>query len=86
MWKYGDITIREHSSWTDNNGIQHPRNWHIWSADEKAAHGLKEVTPETPPDSRLYNWSMDRDGKINSTAKSLTDVTDDDGRVNRGVK
>ena len=86
MWKYGDITIREHSSWTDNNGIQHPRNWHIWSADEKAAHGLKEVTPSTPPDSRLYNWSMDRDGKINSTAKSLTDVTDDDGRVNRGVK
>ena len=81
MWKYGSKTIREHKSWVDDNGITHPRNWHIWSADEKAAAGLTEVTPETPPDSRLYNWSMDSDGKITSTAKELgdIDVVDENG-------
>tara|TARA_R100000995_G_scaffold84161_2_gene62036 strand:- start:2660 stop:3214 length:555 start_codon:yes stop_codon:yes gene_type:complete len=74
MWKYGDQTIREHRAWTDNDGIQHPRNWHIWSADEKAAAGLTEVTPETPPDSRLYTWSQNADGTISKKAKSLADV------------
>ena len=78
MWKYGSKTIREHKSWVDDNGITHPRNWHIWSADEKAAAGLTEVTPETPPDSRLYNWSMDSDGKITSTAKALDDINEVD--------
>ena len=81
MWKYGSKTIREHKSWVDDNGITHPRNWHIWSVAEKEAAGLTEVTPETPPDSRLYNWSMDSDGKITSTAKELgdIDVVDENG-------
>ena len=75
MWKYGNKTIRENKSWVDDNGIQHPRNWPIWSADEKAAAGLTEVTPETPPDSRLYNWGYQADGvTISSTAKSLDDA------------
>ena len=81
MWKYGSKNIREHKSWTDDNGITHPSNWHIWSAADKEAAGLTEVTPETPPDSRLYNWSMDSDGKITSTAKELgdIDVVDENG-------
>jgi len=75
MWKFGSKTIREHKSWVDDNGITHPRNWHIWSADEKAAAGLTEVTPETPPDSRLYTWGYQADGvTISKTAKSLTDI------------
>jgi len=84
MWKYGSKTIREGRSWTDDNGITHPRNWHIWSADEKAAAGLTEVTPETPPDSRLYTWGYQTDGvTISKTAKSLTDVglVDSDGNA-----
>ena len=82
MWKYGSKTIRENKAWTDDNGITHPRNWPIWSADEKAAAGLVEVTPETPPDSRLYTWGYEADGvTISSTAKSMTDinVVDDNG-------
>ena len=99
MWKYGERSIREHRAWVDNNGITHPQNWHIWSADEKAAHGLKEVTPETPPDSRLYHWAYQSDGvTISKTAKSLIDVDvvdengdpvlDDDGNqvIAPGVK
>ena len=82
MWKYGNKTIRENKAWTDDNGITHPRNWHIWSAAEKEAAGLVEVTPDSPPDSRLYTWGYQADGvTISATAKSLTDinVVDDNG-------
>jgi hypothetical protein len=75
MWKYNGRVIREGQSWTDDNGIQHPSNWNIWSADEKAAAGLTEATPETPPDSRLYTWGYQADAvTISKIAKSLTDV------------
>ena len=98
MWKHNGRTIREFKSWVDDSGITHPKNWHIWSADEKAAAGLTEIVEETPPDSRLYNWSMGSDGKITKTAKSLADVNEVDGNgdpllneegkqvVTRGVK
>jgi len=82
MWKYSGRTIRDNKSWTDDNGITHPKNWHIWSPSDKAAAGLTEVTPETPPDSRLYTWGYQADGvTISKTAKSMTDVglVDDDG-------
>jgi len=85
MWKYGEQTIRENRAWTDDDGIQHPRNWHIWSAEEKAAAGLAEVTPETPPDSRLYTWSQNADGTINKKAKALNDTGSGDDLV-KGVK
>ena len=75
MWKYGNKVIRENKSWVDDNGITHPRNWPIWSAAEKEAAGLVEVTPETPPDSRLYTWGYQADGvTISSTAKNLDDA------------
>ena len=84
MWKYGSKTIREGRSWTNDDGVTHPSNWHIWSPSEKAAAGLTEVTPETPPDSRLYTWGYQADGvTISKTAKSLTDVglVDSDGNA-----
>ena len=84
MWKYSGRIIKEHKAWTDDNGITHPRNWHIWSPSDKAAAGLTEVTPETPPDSRLYTWSYKADGvTISKTARSLTDVglVDGDGNA-----
>ena len=74
MWKYGSKVIRENKGWTDDNGITHSRQWVIWSADEKAAAGLTEITPETPPDSRLYHWSQNSDGTLTSSAKNLDDV------------
>ena len=73
MWKYGNRTIRPGKGWVDDNKVRHPSNWHIWSAEEKAKYNITEVTEDTPPDSRLYNWSMDSDGKITSTAKALDD-------------
>jgi len=82
MWKYNGRTIRTGKAWTDDNGVQHPANWHIWSPSDKNAAGVVEVVEETPPDSRLYNWSMDSNGKIAKTAKSLTDVNEVDGSGN----
>ena len=77
MWKYSGRTIKEHKAWADDNGITHPKNWHIWSPSDKAAAGLTEVTPETPPDSRLYRWGYQADGvTISKTAKSMTDVNE----------
>jgi len=85
MWKHNGRTIREFKSWVDDSGITHPKNWHIWSADEKAAAGLTEVVEETPPDSRLYTWSMGSDGKISKTARNLDDTGSGDDLV-FGVK
>jgi hypothetical protein len=98
LFKYNTQTLKPNRAWTDDNGITHPRNWHIWSTEEKTAAGVTEVIEDTPPDSRLYNWSMDRDGSITSTAKAMDDVNvvDDNGdpvldeggdqRVELGVK
>ena len=81
MWKYHNITINPGQAWTDLSGVRHPKNWHIWSNDEKAKHSITEITEDTPPDSRLYNWSMDSDGKITSTAKVMDDVGSGDDKV-----
>jgi len=73
MWKYGDKIIKPGKGWVDDNKVRHPSNWHIWSKEEKAKYNLKEVVEDSPPDSRLYRWSKDSDGKITSTAKPLND-------------
>ena len=76
MWreiKTGKI-IREGSSWVDVNRIKHPRNWHIWSADEKKAAGLEEIIPDPIPNSITWWWTQDVDGKVTKTAKELDDV------------
>ena len=73
MWKYNGRSIRPGKSWRDDNGVLHPGNWNIWSAEYKDSMGIIEIIPETPPDSRLYNWSMNKDGTINSIAKDLND-------------
>ena len=85
MFKYKTQTLKLNRPWTDDNGITHPRNWHIWSTEEKTAAGVTEVIEDTPPDSRLYNWSMDGNGKITSTAKALDDAGSGDDLV-LGVK
>ena len=81
MWKYKGKSIRPGKSWRDDNGVLHPGNWNIWSAEYKASMGIIEIIPETPPDSRLYNWSMNKDGTINSKAKELDDLGIGDSKV-----
>jgi len=73
MWKYKGKSISPGKSWRDDNGVRHPGNWNIWSAEYKASMDIIEIIPETPPDSRLYNWSMNKDGTINSKARKLED-------------
>jgi len=73
MYKYGETVIRVGRSWTNNDGITHPKNWANWSADEKTAAGLVWEDDPAPFDSRFY-WSAD-------VPKSLDDVNevDEDG-------
>ena len=85
MWKHNGRTIQVGKAWTADNGVQNPANWHIWSASEKIAAGVVEVIEETPPDSRLYTWSMGSDGKISKTARNLDDTGSGDNLV-LGVK
>ena len=66
-------TLRAGRGWKDENGVQHPSNWNIWSVEEKTAAGVTEIVQESPPDSRLYTWSHNADGTVNSTPKSLDD-------------
>jgi hypothetical protein len=81
MWTYNGRRIREGRAWTDDNGVQHPANWAIWSEDEKVAHGLVWVAPQTKPDERFYWFSQNADGTYTTTPKALEDtpVVDDDG-------
>ena len=66
-------TLRAGKGWKDENGIQHPPNWNIWSTEDKTAAGITEIVQESPPDRRFYIWSYNADGTINSTAKDLAD-------------
>tara|TARA_S200002703_G_scaffold58669_3_gene50935 strand:+ start:192 stop:758 length:567 start_codon:yes stop_codon:yes gene_type:complete len=81
MWTYNGKRIREGRAWTDDNGVQHPANWHVWSEDEKVAHGLVWVAPQTKPDERFYWFSQNADGTYTSTPKALEDTNevDDNG-------
>ena len=72
-WKYNDTYIRAGRSWKDSDGITHPRNWAIWSDEEKTAAGLVWEDDPAPFDSRFW-----RDA---NTPKALDDVNevDEDG-------
>jgi hypothetical protein len=74
MWTYNGKGIREGRGWTGDNGVQHPANWHLWSEEEKIAHGLVWVNPQTKPDTRFYWFSQNADGTYESTSKNLDDL------------
>ena len=80
--------IREGSSWKDANGITHPRNWHIWSEDEKKAMGLVELIPDPIPNSLTWSFTQEANGKVAKTAKKLDDenVKDQDGNLLKDEK
>jgi len=76
MFKHHNITITPGKAWTASNGTQHPANWHLWGSEERKKWNITEIVEDTPPDSRLYKWVMDSNGKITSTAKDLDDSGD----------
>jgi hypothetical protein len=78
MWTYNGKRIREGRAWTDDNGVQHPANWHIWSEDEKVAHGLVWVDAQPKPDERFYWFSQNADGTYTTTPKALEDTNEVD--------
>ena len=57
-YKYSGRLIRAGKSWVDNDGITHPRNWTVWSAETKAARGVIWEDDPASFDSRFY-WSAD---------------------------
>ena len=82
MWKYHNVEITPGKGFVDANGVRHPSNWHIWSDEEKTRLGIKEVTPEKLPDSRLYQFTVDGDGKIqNKKARELDDSGSGESKV-----
>lgn len=78
MWTYNGKGIREGRAWTDDNGVQHPANWNVWSEDEKTAHGLVWVAPQEKPDNRFYWFSQNADGTYTTTPKVLEDTNEVD--------
>ena len=73
MFKHHNITITPGKAWRSSDGTQHPPNWHLWGSEDKKKWAVTEIVADNPPDSRLYNWALDSDGKITSTAKPLYD-------------
>lgn len=72
-WKYNDTYIRAGRRWQDSDGITHPRNWMIWSDEDKAAAGLVWEDDPASFDNRFW-WDA-------NTPKALDDVNevDEDG-------
>ena len=77
-YKYSGRIIRTGKSWVDNDGIQHPANWMVWSAETKAEKGVIWEDDPTSFDSRFY-WSAD-------VPRALEDVTEEDGSITKGLK
>ena len=53
-YRYNGKIIRAGKAWSNDEGIQHPRNWMIWSDAEKTAAGLVWEDDPAPFDSRFY--------------------------------
>ena len=83
VYKVNGQTIRPGRAWKDADGTLQPKNWQVWSEDEKKAAGISEIVMQPFPDQRLYWSSHNDDGSVASTAKRLTDVNevDKDGKA-----
>ena len=82
IYKVGDQSIRPGRSWQDASGTVQPKNWHIWSAEDKKAAGIKEIVLQPFPDKRLYTSSHTATGSVTSKNKPLDDTNevDKDGK------
>ena len=89
-WKYNDRIIRIGRSWTDDNGVTHPRNWAIWSDEDKVTAGLVWEDDPAPFDNRFY-WSagveraLEDVNEVDSEGNALLDA-DGNQVVTRGLK
>jgi len=83
-WKYAGQIIRIGKSWVDNDGTQYPAVWNRYTADEKAALGLKWEDEVAGHDNRFY-WGRNSDGDL--IPRSLTDVNevDEDGKAIKDI-
>ena len=71
MWKLNNKAIKEGKAWTDDDGVQHPANWNIWSDEEKQSAGLTYEEPvDNSFDNRFY-WAK-------GVERSLTDIQEVD--------
>ena len=86
VYKVNGQTIRPGRAWRDADGTLQPKNWQIWSEDEKKAAGISEIVMQPLPDVRLYDSSHNSDGSVASTAKNLNDTDSGDGVIVFGVK
>ena len=79
-WKYNNSIIQAGKSWTNSEGITHPKNWMIWSDEDKTSAGLIWEDAPAPYDNRFY-WGRQDDGTL--IPKALDDVNevDDDGNA-----
>lgn len=77
-YKYNGKIIRAGRAWSNDEGIQHPRNWMIWSDAEKTAAGLVWEDDPAPFDNRFY-WAadlpraLDDVNEVNEDGNSLLD-------------
>ena len=81
MFKFKDREIFVGQGWTDDEGVRQPKNWNIWPDDYKAKMNITEIKEDARPDQRLYNWSMDENGKITSTPKDINVLKKDHLRM-----
>ena len=73
-WKYNDMYIRAGRSWvgtaTDEEGntfdVTHPRNWMIWSDEDKAAAGLVWEDDPASFDNRFW-WDANTPKELGDT-------------------
>jgi hypothetical protein len=98
-WKYNDTYIRAGRSWvgtaTDEEGntfdVTHPRNWMIWSDEDKAAAGLVWEDDPAPFDSRFW-WdantpkALDDVNEVDENGDAIIDPITNQQRVTLGLK
>jgi len=92
MWLYQDKQVQVGRSWTDSNGVKHPRSWSSWTAERKQQVGLvfKADPVVESYDSRFYYCANDAK-PLNDTPQmdeNNQPVLDEDGNpvVTQGLK
>lgn len=78
-YNYNGSQIKENSSWTDDSGVTHPRNWSkVWSDGEKTSAGLVWEEPEAPVvvESTVAEVKQNAIDSVNKKALELLEETD----------
>jgi len=78
MWTYLGLKIQEGRSWTSEEGIKHPSNWHIWTDNQKTTAGLTWVDDPiiSAPVIDLATQKINAINSVKRKAKQLLTKTD----------